>query len=204
MRLPATGRFWILAALMYLYVFWSVCAALANPLSLSDVGQLLALGPFLLFPFSYSIWSISRKRGTRPRGDLRQRNHSVRGMWTGGPAILFLGNARGGWRWKSACVRYRACLGCQPFSSGRTFVGTCKGAALGRCLFGSYVGAFLFGIASAVAGRSGHDRHRPLDLPAKFAQCDLTGRRGSFCRSRANRCVGGLGYRRAALRSPDP
>ena len=52
----------ILASFMYLYVAWSLLSALLNPLRPSDAEQLLALGPFLLFPFSYSVWSISNKQ----------------------------------------------------------------------------------------------------------------------------------------------
>lgn len=51
----------IVSFLFLLYVAWNVLAYAADFTSLRDAPELIPLVTFLLFPFSYSVWSISNK-----------------------------------------------------------------------------------------------------------------------------------------------
>lgn len=52
---------WLLALLMAVHVAANVIAFFCNPWTGDDLVHLLALATFLLFPFSYSLWTVSRK-----------------------------------------------------------------------------------------------------------------------------------------------
>ncbi|MDN2566845.1 O-antigen ligase family protein [Aquibium sp. A9E412] len=56
---PAARR---LTLFLCIYVLASVTATLVNGFDVFDYGDVLPLGTFLLFPFSYSVWSIADKR----------------------------------------------------------------------------------------------------------------------------------------------
>lgn len=61
-RLSSDRHFIILTAFAYAYVAFGIISAFANSISVAQLPKLLPLATFLLFPFSYSIWSISDKR----------------------------------------------------------------------------------------------------------------------------------------------
>jgi O-antigen ligase len=52
----------VLTAFAYIYVACGIISAVANSISAAELPKLLPLATFLLFPFSYSAWSLSDKR----------------------------------------------------------------------------------------------------------------------------------------------
>lgn len=51
----------VMTACLYLYAIWSAMSAVVNGIGSSQLDALLPLATFALFPFSYSIWTISHK-----------------------------------------------------------------------------------------------------------------------------------------------
>ena len=60
-RFSADRSMWLLAGLLYLYVLASALSFLLNGPSWEGAKDLLPFATLLLFPFSYSLWSISDK-----------------------------------------------------------------------------------------------------------------------------------------------
>jgi O-antigen ligase len=59
--LSRDGTMRAMAALFAIYVLWNLLAFAVNFTTLHDARHLVPLVTYLLFPFSYSVWSISRK-----------------------------------------------------------------------------------------------------------------------------------------------
>lgn len=60
-KLSPDGTMRLIALLFAIYVFWNIVSFAVNFTTFSDAERLIPLATFLLFPFSYSIWSISDK-----------------------------------------------------------------------------------------------------------------------------------------------
>lgn len=61
-RLTGDKHVILISTFMYIYVLSSIFSSTSNYVSLKDLTSLLPLFTFFLFPFSYSVWSISEKK----------------------------------------------------------------------------------------------------------------------------------------------